>query len=183
MIRRALATLLVAVAIAGCNRSVDERMAAAEGQAAHNQWPDAIESYRAALTARPDGPRAGEALYKIGMIEYGQLKNIPTAAHTLADVVTKYPKAPEAPKALMVLGFLYAEEPSMKNIDSARVFYKLLLSNYPQSDLAAGARVELDHLGQSADSTLHDEARRDPRRFPLSTDTLVRSPSARELAH
>lgn len=172
-------------AFAGCEKSDDELMKIAEQQAAHQQLPEAIETYRSVINAHPEGPRAAEALYRSGMILYGQLKDVVGGAQRFSEVAQRYPNAAEAPKSLMVLGFLYAEEEGIRNVDSARKYYRLLVTEYPTHELTAGARIQLEHLGESADSLMHTQpgTATKPQNRAIPDDTLVRSPGARALAH
>lgn len=172
-----------AVVMAGCGKSDDELMTAAEQQAAHSQWTEAMENYRTVLARHPDGPRAPEALYKSGMILYSQLKNIAGGAKKFIDVTQRFPKSDEAPKSLMVLGFMYAEEPTLRNLDSARTFYKALINGYPQHELVAGARIQLEHLGESPDAVIGADPGTAPDGPRVRSDTLAHSPGARAFAH
>ncbi len=182
MRRAVLCAAMTAVLVFGCGKSDNELMTTAEQQAAHSQWPDAMETYRTVIKNHPDGPRTAEALYRSGMIQYSQLKDFAGGAAKFAEVARRFPDAPEAPKSLMVLGFIYAEEPQVRNLDSARAAYQQLVARYPASDLAAGARIQLEHLGEAAESVFEGSPSGEsaPR---IGTDSLTHSPSARALAH
>jgi len=172
-LRNLIVTLALASALAGCGKSDDENMAAAEQSAAHQQWSNAMSAYRDVIKAHPDGPRAAEAHFKMGMILYGQLKDAVGGAATFEEVVGRYPKSPEAPKSLMILGFLFSEEPGVKNADSAKKYYSALIEQYPNSELASGARLQLEQaVPMPGTQDQH-----------LWKDSLSKSRTARELAH
>lgn len=164
---------LLSIVLMSCGKSDDEQMAAAELSGAHQQWSNAMYSYREMLKAHPDGPRAAEAHYKMGMILYGQLKDVAGGAATFEAIAGRFPQSPEAPKSLMILGFLFSEEREMKNADSSKKYYSILIEKYPASDLVQGAKLQLEQA--------------DPMDAPqdrhMWKDSVAKSPSARALAH
>jgi outer membrane protein assembly factor BamD len=87
-----------------------------------------------------------EGDYRIGRFYY--LKDTPNAykasAFRLAEIVDRYPLYSQADKALWMLGqgLEKLEQPQM-----AGKYYSRLVSEYPLSDLVAGAKQRLEHLG------------------------------------
>ena len=169
----AVCSCCLSTVLMSCGRSDDEQMAAAELSGAHQQWSNAMYSYREMLKAHPDGPRAAEAHYKMGMILYGQLKDVAGGAATFEAIVGRFPQSPEAPKSLMILGFLFSEEPPMKNADSSKKYYSMLLEKYPTSDLVQGAKLQLEQADPMAP----------PQDRHMWKDTIAKSPTAHQLAH
>ncbi|HZV13149.1 MAG TPA: tetratricopeptide repeat protein [Candidatus Kapabacteria bacterium] len=159
----------------------NEMFHAADGAAQHGMWTEAMDGYNDVLKNFPNGKHAAEAMFKIGIIQTNQLKDYASGMKTLEDVATHYASSEEAPKALMTLGFLYANQPAVKNIDLAKKCYQQVVSQYPSSDLAASANMELETLGQSPAEALQ-RARDEQMNIP-GHDSLVRTPSAQALAH
>ncbi len=175
-----IGAVAVAAALVACGKSEQDLMAAGEASAQHQQWSDALRSYREVVERFPGGASAPEALYKIGTIQYAALQDFSGAAQKFDEVVTRFPASAAAPKALMVEGFLYAEEASVRDLSKARACYERLIRDYPQHELARGARLELDHLGEPTHEAWDEIVNGVP---PPAGDSLARAPSARALAH
>ena len=159
----------------------DKMFAAAEDSAKHQQWTAAAEGYRTLVLEFPTGKHASESLFKIGMIQYNQLKDLPAAAATMEQVATRYQESPEAPKALMTLGFLYGNESTVKNTDSAKKYYQQLLDHYPKDPLAEAASSELHFLDMPPDEQLHQSQTFDE--HALKRDSVIKPPTPNALAH
>jgi len=61
-------------------------------------------------------------------------------------VLKYYPEGNNAPKAMFMIGFIYAN--NTKNLDEAKKYYTMFIEKYPQNELAGSADYELKHLGQ-----------------------------------
>jgi TolA-binding protein len=170
------------VVLASCmKKDENEMFRAADGASQHGMWTEAMDGYNNVLKDFPNGKHAAEAMFKIGIIQTNQLKDYTSGMKTLEDVANRYSSSEEAPKALMTLGFLYANQPSVKNLDLAKKYYQQVVSQYPSSDLAASANIELETLGQSPDEALkHVQGERV--NVP-GHDSLMRAPSAQAMAH
>ena len=171
--------MILAAVFAGCGKSEEELMAVGEASAEHQQWGDALRAYREVVERFPGGASAPEALYKIGTIQYATLQDFAGAAQKFDEVVARFPASAAAPKALMVEGFLFAEEPSVRDLEKARACYERLIRDYPQHELVRGARLELEHLGQPT----HEAWEEIVNGGHAAGDSLTRAPSARALAH
>lgn len=67
-------------------------------------------------------------------------------------VFEKFPKSTEAPKSLFMSAYLLANE--LKQFDQATKQYNLFLENYPDHELAASAKIELENIGLSPEEIL-----------------------------
>jgi len=152
----------------------------AEAAANHSQWTEAAAAYRDVVASYPDGVHAAISLFKIGVIEYSQLKDFRAAAATLETAAGRYPTSSEAPKALMTLGFLFANETAVKNLDSARKYYGEIVSQYPSDELAGSAQMEIQYLGEPPEMELSNAPVFTEKPFH---DSLAHAPSAQALAH
>ncbi|WP_290663216.1 tetratricopeptide repeat protein [Ignavibacterium sp.] len=64
----------------------------------------------------------------------------------------KYPEHPDAPKALFMSAFILANE--LNKYDEATKSYKLFLEKFPEHELAASAKQELEYIGLSPEEIL-----------------------------
>ena len=65
-------------------------------------------------------------------------------------------------------GFIYAN--NLNQVDSARAAYTLFLEKYPQSELAASAKGELENLGRTPEEIIGKvEMAKKPKRTALGT--------------
>ena len=72
--------------------------------------------------------------------------NFAGAIQSYQEIVTRFPRSPEAPQCQFMVGYLYANH--MKNNEMARAAYQTFIKNYPEHELIKDAQWELDHLGQ-----------------------------------
>ncbi len=153
----------------------------AEDDAQHGKWTEAVAGYNEVLKDFPGGKHAADALFKIGIIQTNQLKDYADGIKTLQGVVAQYPSSDVTPKALMTLGFLYANQPDVKNLDLAKKYYEQVVSRYPSNELATSANIELENLGQSPENAFqHAQESNKP---VFAHDTVIHAPSAQALAH
>jgi len=183
MTRIVLGCLLCAMlALVSCVKKNESTMLRSADEAAkHGKWEEAVSGYSDILKEFPNSTHAAEAMFKIGIIQTNQLKDYSAGMKTLEDVASRYASSDEAPKALMTLGFLYANQPDVKNLDLAKKYYEQVVSQYPSNELAASANIELENLGQSPENTLQ---RAQASKAPVfAHDSIMRAPSAQALAH
>ena len=67
-------------------------------------------------------------------------------------VYNNFPEDSNAPNAMFMSAFLYANE--LENLEMARERYELFMQKYPDHEMAASAQAELDNLGISAEEIL-----------------------------
>ena len=143
----------------------DYKRAIAEFQKAINQYPNtpaawmaqynigksyiALGSYRQAGAAfeqvDPRSEFASRAAYDVGHTWYNQKnpsRNLGNAVKALLQVPQKYPKSPDAPRALLLAGECYQE---LVEWDKSVAVYQQILDNYPDAEEARLAQLYLGH--------------------------------------
>ncbi|MEK6579584.1 MAG: tetratricopeptide repeat protein [Bdellovibrionota bacterium] len=120
-----------------------------------------IEHYRDLLKANPQVDEAAEFTYRIAKSQF-YLWQFDDATKTYQELIAKYPKAPQAERALYEIGVTYftqGEQQPNKKVRGPEIYqeaidsFEIFLKKYPQSTLAALARFgiascleELDQL-------------------------------------
>jgi len=143
----------------------DYKRAIAEYQQLINQYPNtsaasfalynigkcyiALGSYRNAIGAferlSPESDLAPAAGYEIGYAWYDEKnpgRNLGNAVRALMQVPQKYPKSPDATRALLLAGRCYEE---LVEWSKAADTYRQIITNYPTSKQAEVAQLLLGH--------------------------------------
>jgi tol-pal system protein YbgF len=107
-----------------------------------NDFPSAIEAFRAFLKDYPQSQLAANAGYWIG-IGYANLKDYRNALAAQRDVLTRYPQSPKAPDAMLAIAAIQAEQ---GDSGSARNTLEDIIARYPGSEAAGKARTRLAAL-------------------------------------
>ena len=93
------------------------------------------------------------------LLELAQLEggkgNYEKAVEQYEKLLTLYPNNENAPLALFMIGFTYANE--LGNKDKARIAYKEFLEKYPDSELKASVEFELKHMGKRPEDILETQ--------------------------
>ena len=119
----------------------------------------AVENFNKIAEEFPESPSAPKALYDIAGIFQNKMDvtldpttSLKKAIEYFAKVVEKYPKSKEAPLALFNTGFIQANE--LQQYDEAKKSYGKFLKDYPQHEMAAAAKQEIDFMGVSPESLI-----------------------------
>ncbi len=107
-----------------------------------NDFPAAIEAFRAFVKDNPQSQLAPNAGYWIG-ISYANLKDYPRAMQAQQEILTRYPQSPKAPDAMLAIAAIQAEQ---GDGGSARNTLEDIIARYPGSDAAGKARTRLASL-------------------------------------
>ncbi|HET7153447.1 MAG TPA: tetratricopeptide repeat protein [Candidatus Kapabacteria bacterium] len=170
------------LALSSCVKKDENTMfRLAEEDAQHAKWTEAVAGYNEVLKDFPSGKHAADAMFRIGIIQTNQLKDYAAGMKMLQQVAEQFPASDVAPKALMTLGFLYANQPDVKNLDLAKKYYGQIVTQYPTNELATSANIELENLGRSPQDML--QSAQESNKPVFSHDTVIHAPSAQALAH
>lgn len=104
-----------------------------------NDFPSAIEAFRAFLKDYPGGQLAPNAQYWIG-IAHANLKDYRNALAAQEGLLQKYPQSPKAPDALLAIAALQAEQ---GDNGSARNTLEDIIARFPGTEAAGKARTRL----------------------------------------
>lgn len=107
-----------------------------------NDFPAAIQSFRAFLHDYPASALAPNANYWIG-ISYANMRDYRNALAAQNDVLARFPQSPKAPDAMLAIAAIHAEQGDNRG---ARNTYEDIIARYPQSEAAGKARTRLTAL-------------------------------------
>lgn len=107
-----------------------------------NDFPSAIEAFRAFLKDHPGSQLAPNAGYWIG-ISYANLRDYRNAMAAQEDVLKRFPQSPKAPDALLAIAAIQAEQ---GDSGSARNTLEDIIARFPGSEAAGKARTRLTAL-------------------------------------
>ncbi len=147
--------------LAGCSDKKSARELLTEGEkfASEENLPEAVLSYETLITDYPDDVVAPEATVRLAAIYQNKLvKNISENESLLKSVelfksiYEKHPGSQQAPIGLFMAGFVEANE--LHDYDGATETYNLFLKVFPDHELAASAKEELDNMGLTPEEIL-----------------------------
>jgi tol-pal system protein YbgF len=104
-----------------------------------NDFPSAIESFRAFMRDYPQSQLAPNAAYWIG-ISYANLKDYRAALAAQEQVLSRYPQSPKAPDALLAIAAIQLEQ---GDTGSARNTLEDIIARFPATEAAGKARTRL----------------------------------------
>ena len=107
-----------------------------------NDFPSAIDAFRAFLKEYPQSQLAANAGYWIG-ISYANLKDYPKALAAQQEVLARHPQSAKAPDAMLAIAAIQAEQ---GDAGSARNTLEDIIARYPGSEAAGKARTRLAGL-------------------------------------
>ena len=114
--------------------------------------PAAVEQYCAFVKQNPKDPQAPEWLFKAMQIEVrtGETDKAIELANQLAN---DYPDYKNVPVALVMLASeVYNDQ--LHDLDKARATYERVISNYPDTQWAADAKILVEMLGMTEEEML-----------------------------
>jgi tol-pal system protein YbgF len=107
-----------------------------------NDFPSAVEAFRAFVKDYPSSALAANAGYWIG-ISYANMRDYKSAMAAQQDVLTRFPQSPKAPDAMLAIAAIQAEQ---GDAGSARNTLEDIIAKYPTSEAAGKARTRLATL-------------------------------------
>ena len=107
-----------------------------------NDFPSAVEAFRAFVKDYPSSALAANAGYWIG-ISYANMRDYGKAMAAQQEVLTRYPQSPKAPDAMLAIAAIQAEQ---GDSGSARNTLEDIIARFPTSEAAGKARTRLATL-------------------------------------
>jgi tol-pal system protein YbgF len=107
-----------------------------------NDFPSAVEAFRAFLKDYPSSQLASNANYWIG-ISYANMRDYPKALAAQGELLNRYPQSAKAPDALLAIAAIQSEQ---GDNGSARNTLEDIIARYPSSEAAGKARTRLAAL-------------------------------------
>jgi len=144
----------------GCSKISDKSYLDKAAESAKNgNISEAISFYEKLVNEYPESKLAPEALVKEATLYHDyKAKNIfkeeplRKAAEIFRSVAEKYPESKQGPQSLFMAGFIYANE--LQDYDEATKTYNFFIEKYPDNELAASAKDELENMGLSPEEIL-----------------------------
>jgi tol-pal system protein YbgF len=107
-----------------------------------NDFPSAVDAFRAFLKDYPSSQLASNANYWIG-ISYANMRDYPRALAAQGELLNRYPQSAKAPDAMLAIAAIQAEQ---GDNGSARNTLEDIIARYPLSEAAGKARTRLAAL-------------------------------------
>lgn len=150
--------LFLLLILVACSKNYEKNIIEADKLIDQKDFKKAVELLKEAASSN-DEKISSVALRKLGVIyqqnslpevDYKESQKI--AQQYFYQVFEKFPKSSEAPKSLFMSAYILANE--LKQFDKATKQYNLFLENYPDDELAASAKIELENIGLSPEEIL-----------------------------
>ena len=136
----------------GCAKmSEDELWQKVEQSRASGNADSTVQMCQAILKEYPEGKNASAALFMLAET-YNAKHDFHAAVNSYSAFVKKYPDLNSTPLAMFFIGFIYNNNLQMP--DSARIAYENFIARFPNHDLAASAKSEIDNLGKTPDEII-----------------------------
>jgi TolA-binding protein len=161
MKKNIIALCYILLLLSGCSdkKTAVELLSDGEKFAKEGNLPEAVLAYETIIKDFPDDVLAPEATVRLATIYQNKLvKNISENESLLKSlelfnsVYDKYPLSEQAPMGLFMAGFVQANE--LQDYDGATKTYNTFLKDYPDHELAASAKEELDNMGLTPEEVL-----------------------------
>ena len=104
-----------------------------------NDFPSAIEAFRAFIKDYPASPLAANAAYWIG-ISYANMRDYRNALAAQEEVLARHPQSAKAPDAMLAIAAIQVEQ---GDAASARNTLEDIIARFPLSEAAGKARTRL----------------------------------------
>ncbi|HTR81822.1 MAG TPA: tetratricopeptide repeat protein [Bacteroidota bacterium] len=142
-----------AVLLAGCARFTEDQLWSKIENARANGNPDStIQVCQLLLKQYPEGKDAPAALYMIAETYQDGKHDYRNAVNYYHAFVTRYADLNSTPVAMFLIGFIYNN--NLQMTDSARMAYEEFIAKFPNHELAASAKFEIDNLGKTPDEIM-----------------------------
>ena len=115
----------------------------------------ALERYEEVVRDFSSEAVAETAMYKIVMLSGNNPADRRGAVAAELKFIELFPQSERVPTVMFMMAFLYNNE--LQELDSARKYYDLFLSKYPEHELAASARFELETFGKAPGDLIGNE--------------------------
>ena len=155
-------SMFLLILLTACKSDEDQLAESAGVKYKANNFTGAIADYDKLISEHPSSKRAEEAYFAAaGIYQMNKIPNVSReeasrkAIKYLQSYLQNFPDADRAPKALFMVGFIEAND--LGDYNSARMHYEEFLKKYPQNELVASVKMELENLGKSPDEILGRE--------------------------
>ncbi|KAA3600420.1 MAG: tetratricopeptide repeat protein [Calditrichaeota bacterium] len=130
----------------GQNLTPEQKIEEATKLVGANKSTQAIVLLTEVMGNNPSEENGANAAFALGKI-YREQNKPNQAVKYYKTLVEKYPKSDKVKEGIFMLGYLHAN--ALDDKDKATHFYEEFLKNYPDDELAASVKFELDYLGKN----------------------------------
>lgn len=145
--------LLVAVIFVACSgKSENELKGELNNLLKDKKYKEAEKTFETFISEYPESKSSDSLIFEFAKLYHSRVmtnlssdQNLKNAVKFYEKLYTEYPKSSNAPHAMFMCAFIYANE--LKDLNKAKDLYNKFLRQYPNHELAASAKIELDNLG------------------------------------
>jgi len=158
---------ILSILILSCStkKSPEELMKEAETFTNEKKIPESVTSYESLLNDFPDDSLAPEATFRLATIYQNKLvinisedESLHKSVELFQSIHEKYSGSDKAPMGLFMAGFILAND--LKDYNAATEIYNLFLETYPDHELVASTKEELDNMGLTPEEILQKKVAR-----------------------
>lgn len=158
--RKSVILLLALFFLVSCGTEDDQDLyESAKENIKNEEFVNALADFRKLVDNFPKSKFRAEVDFEIGKLYHGTVDKNLTEEQSYKQAISYYesvylnfPDDLNSPNALFMTAFLYANE--IGNLDVAREKYELFIEKYPDHEMTASAKAELENLGVSAEEIL-----------------------------
>lgn len=158
--RKSVILLLALFFLVSCGTEDDQDLyESAKENIKNEEFVNALADFRKLVDNFPKSKFRAEVDFEIGKLYHGTVDKNLTEEQSYKQAISHYesvylnfPDDLNSPNALFMTAFLYANE--IGNLDVAREKYELFIEKYPDHEMTASAKAELENLGVSAEEIL-----------------------------
>ena len=110
------------------------------------QYEEAAKTYEKLVKKYPNGQKAEESLYRLGLIYANNLHDYQKAIDSYKRMIERFPNGQRLAQAYFMIGYHYAND--LKDLEKAREAYNTFLKKFPNHELAPSVEFELKYLGK-----------------------------------
>ncbi|KAF0152562.1 MAG: hypothetical protein FD143_878 [Ignavibacteria bacterium] len=161
--KKIFSLLVIVVFAVACNSNKDrDTFNAAEAKYNEKKYEEALADYKMVVDEYSKSDYAMKSLMKIGsMYQMFLVPKVETqesnekAVEYYRELYKNFPNAEDAPKALLMTGFILSN--NLNKYDDAKLTYQTFLNKYPKHELAAQIKLELDNIGKTPEEFLQNK--------------------------
>ncbi len=162
-----LSALFLSLILIGCTKKTDQYyIDLGSTNLQQKNYDASAAAFSSLVIEYPSSQLAPEAIFNLATIYQNQyIKKDPATGaaltqdeslHKAADlfrsIYDKYPQNSNAPKALFLSGFILAND--LRDYNNATATFNLFLKQYPNNELAASVKEELNNMGLTPEEIL-----------------------------
>ncbi len=145
--------LIIAIVFVACSgKSEDELKGELKTFLQDKKFKEAEKTFEMIINNYPESKNNDSLIFEFAKLYHSRImtnlssdQNLKNAVKYYEKLYIEYPKSENAPHSMFMCGFIYANE--LKDLTKAKNYYNKFLSSYPNHELAASAKIELENLG------------------------------------